>query len=61
VSWILAGDGHRSGRREDLSDEEDGMQTKLSTEVRQSLSLLAITAVTLVASIALGIWAGQLG
>jgi hypothetical protein len=37
------------------------LQTKLSTEVRQSLSLLAITAVTLVASIALGIWAGQLG
>jgi hypothetical protein len=37
------------------------MQTKLSTEVRQSLSLLAITTVTLVASIAVGIWAGQLG
>jgi hypothetical protein len=37
------------------------LQTKLSTEVRQSLSLLAITAVTLLASIALGIWAGQLG
>ena len=37
------------------------LQTKLSTEVRQSLSLLAITVVTLLASIALGIWAGQLG
>jgi len=37
------------------------LQTKLSTEVRQSLSLLAITAVMLLASIALGIWAGQLG
>ena len=37
------------------------MQTKLSTEVRQSLSLLAITAITLLASIALGIWAGRLG
>jgi hypothetical protein len=37
------------------------MQTKLSTEVRQSLSLLAITAITLIASIALGIWAGRLG
>jgi hypothetical protein len=37
------------------------MQTKLTTEVRQSLSLLAITAITLLASIALGIWAGQLG
>jgi hypothetical protein len=37
------------------------LHTKLSTEVRQSLSLLAMTAVTLLASIALGIWAGQLG
>ena len=42
---------------------EDRMttQTKLSTEVRQSLSLLAVTAATLLASIALGILAGQLG
>jgi hypothetical protein len=37
------------------------LQTKLSTEVRQSLSLLAMTTITLLASIALGIWAGQLG
>ena len=37
------------------------MQTKLSTEVRQSLSLLAMTALTLLASIGLGIWAGQIG
>jgi len=37
------------------------MQTKLSTEVRQSLSLLAMTAVTLLASIGLGIWAGKIG
>jgi len=37
------------------------MQTKPSTEVRQSLSLLAMTAVTLLASIGLGIWAGQIG
>jgi hypothetical protein len=36
-------------------------QTKLSTEVRQSLSLLAVTALTLLASIALGILAGQIG
>ena len=36
-------------------------QTKLSTEVRQSLSLLAMTAVTLLASIGLGILAGQIG
>ena len=37
------------------------MQTKLSTEVRQSLSLLAMTALTLIASIGLGFLAGQLG
>ncbi len=36
-------------------------QTKLATEVRQSLSLLAITALTVIASIGLGILAGQLG
>ncbi len=36
-------------------------ETKLSTEVRQSLSLLAITAVTLAASIGLGILAGRIG
>jgi len=37
------------------------MQTKLSTEVRQSLSLLAMTALILVASIGLGVLAGQIG
>ncbi len=37
------------------------MQTKLSTEVRQSLSLLAMTALTLLASIGLGVLAGQIG
>lgn len=36
-------------------------QTKLSTEVRQSLSLLVLTAVTLLASIGLGVLAGQIG
>ena len=36
-------------------------RTKLSIEVRQSLSLLAMTAATLVASIALGLLAGRLG
>ena len=36
-------------------------RTKLSTEVRQSLSLLAMTAATLFASIALGLLAGRLG
>jgi hypothetical protein len=41
--------------------EDRGMQTKLSTEVRQSLSLLAMTAVTLIASIGLGVLAGRIG
>jgi hypothetical protein len=36
-------------------------QNKLTTEVRQSLSLLFITAVTLVASIGVGLFAGRLG
>lgn len=36
-------------------------KTKLSIEVRQSLSLLAITAVTLIASIGLGLLAGRIG
>jgi hypothetical protein len=35
--------------------------TKLGAEVRQSLSLLVITALTLLASIAVGIFAGRLG
>ena len=43
---------------EDLRDPRDG---ELATEVRQSLSLLAITALTLIVSIAIGILAGQLG
>jgi hypothetical protein len=37
------------------------MQTKLSTEVRQSISLLGMTALTLLASIGLGVLAGQIG
>lgn len=41
--------------------KERVMQTKLSTEVRQSLSLLAMTALILIASIGLGVLAGQLG
>ena len=36
-------------------------KTKLSIEVRQSLALLGITAVTLLASIGLGLLAGRLG
>ena len=35
--------------------------TKLGAEVRQSLSLLAITVLTLLASIGLGLFAGRLG
>ena len=34
---------------------------KLGTEVRQSLSLIVITALTLLASIGLGLLAGHLG
>jgi hypothetical protein len=47
--------------KEDRGTKERVMQTKLSTEVRQSLSLLAMTAVTLLASIGLGVLAGQIG
>lgn len=36
-------------------------RSKLTTEVRESLSLLFITAVTLVASIGVGLFAGHLG
>jgi hypothetical protein len=36
-------------------------KTKLTSEVRQSLALLAMTAVTLATSIGLGLLAGQLG
>jgi hypothetical protein len=35
--------------------------TKLGVEVRQSLSLIGMTALTLLASIGIGILAGQLG
>jgi hypothetical protein len=34
---------------------------KLAAEVRQSISLFLITAITLLASIAVGVLAGQLG
>jgi hypothetical protein len=42
-------------------DGQDPIDAGLATEVRQSLSLLAITALTLIVSIALGILAGQIG
>lgn len=51
----------RARPRNRRAQKENVMQTKLSTEVRQSLSLLAMTALTLIASIGLGILAGQLG
>ena len=35
--------------------------TKLGAEVRQSMSLIGMTALTLIASIGIGILAGQLG
>lgn len=37
------------------------MPNKLGTEVRQSLSLIAMTALTVLASIGLGLLAGRLG
>ena len=36
-------------------------QNKLGTEVRQSLSLIAMTALTLLASIGVGLLAGHIG
>ena len=42
-------------------DGRDPSDAELVTEVRQSLSLLAITALTLIVSIAIGILAGQIG
>jgi hypothetical protein len=36
-------------------------RNKLGTEVRQSLSLIAMTAVTLIASIGIGLLAGHIG
>jgi hypothetical protein len=42
-------------------DGRDPADAELATEVRQSLTLLAITALTLIVSIAIGILAGQIG
>ena len=53
--------GQKQEKEAKRKGKESVMQTKLSTEVRQSLSLLAMTALTLLASIGLGILAGQLG
>ncbi len=36
-------------------------RNKLAVEVRQSISLIAMTAVTLIASIGIGILAGHIG
>lgn len=36
-------------------------RSKLGVEVRQSISLIAMTAVTLIASIGIGILAGHIG
>lgn len=45
-----------------LVPEPDPVETnKLGTEVRQSLSLIGMTALTLLASIGVGILAGRLG
>jgi hypothetical protein len=48
--------GDEPGRKGVMSSGQ-----KLSIEVRQSLSLLAITALILVTSIGLGVLAGQIG
>lgn len=46
----------------ELVPEPDVVETnKLVTEVRQSLSLIGMTALTLLASIGIGILAGHLG
>jgi hypothetical protein len=46
----------------ELGPEHDVVETnKLGAEVRQSLSLIGMTALTLLASIAIGILAGHLG
>jgi hypothetical protein len=43
------------------TDPDAVEQNKLGTEVRQSLSLIGMTALTLLVSIGIGILAGQLG
>jgi hypothetical protein len=42
-------------------DRRDAADAELATEVRQSLTLLAIMAITLIVSIGIGILAGQIG
>lgn len=44
-----------------VPDSDPIETTKLGTEVRQSLSLIGMTALTLLASIGIGILAGQIG
>ena len=44
-----------------VPDPDAVAQRKLGAEVRQSLSLIGMTALTLLASIGIGILAGQLG
>jgi hypothetical protein len=44
-----------------VPDPRRGEQAKLGVEVRQSLSLIGMTALTLLASIGIGLLAGQLG
>ena len=44
-----------------VAGPDNGEPSKLGIEVRQSLSLIGLTALTLLASIGIGILAGQLG
>jgi hypothetical protein len=44
-----------------VPDRDPAEQRRLAAEVRQSLSLIGMTALTLLASIAIGVLAGQLG
>ena len=44
-----------------VPDGDPAERNRLAAEVRQSLSLIGMTALTLLASIAVGLLAGQLG
>jgi hypothetical protein len=44
-----------------MADRIQDTPGKLATEVRQSLSLIGMTALTLVASIAFGLFVGHIG
>jgi hypothetical protein len=47
--------------QEDVMADRIGTSNRLGAEVRQSLSLIGMTALTLAASIAFGLFVGHLG